>query len=441
VPVILTHDAPNRVPAAALGVPVILTHDAPNRVPAAAPALHLMQTDVQEMLEEGERRREELSRAWEAAEAASRAKSEFLGVISHELRTPLNGILGLADLLADSALDQEQRRHAEGIDQAARRLMRLVDDVLDFGRMEAGALTIRKRAFPLRSVLEETLDGFQAAAEAKGLRLGVSLEPGLPVRVEGDQERLGQVLANLLDNAVKFTPAGFVTLEAGLAEPEVLRFVVADSGCGIPEDKLEAVFERFERCPTPQIGPQPGTGLGLAVCKYLVQGMGGEIRAQSQPGQGTRVTFLLPLPACPASPWSGPGEKPRRLFPQARVLVVEDDPVSQYVTRKMLERRGVRAVLANDGREALQRLGEASFDLVLMDCQLPELDGYQTTRELRRRGLRVPVVALTAFAMDVDRERAQAAGMDGHVAKPVSDRQLGEVLARFLPGGPSSELN
>ena len=401
-------------------------------------ALHLMRTDLAQMFAERDRQAEELVAARLSADEANSAKSHFLAVVSHELRTPLNAIVGLSTLLADDARDDPlQRRRIDGIATASRRLGRLVEDLLDFTRLEAGALKLDIRPFDLRAVLQDLDDVWRPRVDAQRLRLDIEPLPE-PLWVRGEPDRLGQVLGNLIDNAIKFTERGVVRLCVEREPDGATRFEVRDTGRGIAAADIDRVFARFEQSDQPRGQVTRGVGLGLTICRHLVDLMGGELSVESEIGHGTSFELVLALPDTTedTSPSVAPAVH-RLTWPGARVLVVEDDPLSRFVARGMLERFGCRVTLAEDGQQGLEAWGREEFDLIFMDCQLPELDGFEATRAIRAAGEsgrpRTPIVAMTAYALDSDRGRAEAAGMDGFLVKPVAPDQLGRTLVEHLP--------
>jgi signal transduction histidine kinase/CheY-like chemotaxis protein len=424
----------------------------PSDVTAANPywslygALHMMQHDMLEVLRDREARNRELAQAREQAESANRAKSQFLGTVSHELRTPLNAIFGMTDLLRGGGLEGDQLRRVAGIEAASRQLARLVGDLLDITRIEEGVLGLRPEPFELEASVQQLCDRWSPMAGAKGLSLQRQIHPALPVRVHCDGGRLLQVLTNLVDNAIKFTDQGWVRLAVQPCAGGV-SFEVQDSGCGIAPDDLPFVFERFERGATGRTDVLPGVGLGLTICQQLVSLMGGEITVTSELGRGTRFAFSLPLAVLAAesstpAPQELSSEEPyaaRPEFSDMLVLLVEDDPASRYVAHRLLESLGCEVVTAVDGREALERLERGRYDLVLMDCQMPYLDGLEVTRRFRASeppDRHTPIVALTAYAFDDDRDRMLASGMDGHEAKPIGRERFEGLLRRYAVPGP-----
>ncbi|GIU76124.1 MAG: hypothetical protein KatS3mg004_3211 [Bryobacteraceae bacterium] len=380
-------------------------------------------------------RTRQLRRALRLAREGMEAKSRFLAKISHEIRTPLNGIIGTAHLLLEDGLNPGQRESAELILTAGRHLLAVVNDTLDLSKMEAGKLVLAREPFELRQLLRDCERIFRPVAEKKGLELAVQAAEGLPKWVEGDVTRLRQVVWNLLSNAVKFTERGRVELTAAPAAtaPRV-RFTVRDTGPGISKEDLTRLFEPYFQSSTPGKATE-GTGLGLAISRRLVELMGGEMGCESEPGAGSLFWFEAPLPASapaesrPAS--GGPGRLPLR----ASVLLAEDNPVNQTVSRKLLERLGCQVTVAANGAEAVEAAQSQAFDLILMDCQMPVMDGYEAARRIRQLGgplERTPMVALTAHALEDERRRCLECGMNDVLTKPVSLEMLQQALGRAL---------
>jgi len=403
-------------------------------------ALHMMQQDMLDVLRERDARNRDLAVACEQAEAASRAKSQFLGTVSHELRTPLNAIFGMTALLRDSGVEGDQLRHVQGLERASGQLTRLVGDLLDITRIEEGALELRPAPFTVPDLIDELCERWAPVARSKGLTLQTAIAPGLERPLVGDRGRALQVIGHLVDNAVKFTERGWVRVSVTPAAPGRVAFEVQDTGRGIPADEVSTVFERFERGVGNRADVVPGVGLGLSICSQLTELMGGEIAVQSELGQGTSFRIELPLPLAdggalpaPVAAVTTPASTPAD-FSDLLVLLAEDDPASRYVASRLLESLGCEVVVAEDGRAALERLQEGRYDLVFMDCQMPFMDGLEVTRRFREsepEGEHTPIVALTAYAFDEDRERMLAAGMDEHQAKPINRARFQELLLRW----------
>lgn len=378
---------------------------------------------------------------------ATRAKSEFLAHMSHEIRTPMNGVLGALELLRGTPMDLRQRRLVKTAAASGESLMEILNDVLDHSKIEAGKLVLTAAPMSLHAVVASAAALFRANAETRQLSLALKLGEGVPDAVVGDAARLKQVLLNLLGNAVKFTETGGITLkvdrlvQAGVANLALLRFSVKDTGIGIPPHALEQVFQPFHQVDSTRSRLRGGTGLGLAICQRIVQAMGGQIEVKSHIGVGSVFSFELALPTAPHAPPPLPDSEFGSLDASATLvgvlLLVEDNEVNRMIGAEMLKSFGLEVLEAEDGAQALAVLERQRVDLVLMDIQMPIMDGYTATRALREREQRlqqprVPVVALTANAFDEDAAQSLAAGMDAHLAKPYSRLQLREVVQRWL---------
>ena len=402
----------------------------------------------QELLEERIRQRtEELERAMHGALNASQAKSEFLANMSHELRTPMNGLLGMLDLALDGGASGEQKDQLETAQRCAYSLLALLNDILDLSKIEAGKMMLEKIPFDARAVVEDCVKSQAPKASQKKIDLRFEAEPGPSPNLLGDPLRVRQIVANLLSNAIKFTDRGSVrvTLEfSPCVEGRVNATIqVIDTGSGIPSDKLLTIFEKFTQADGSITRKYGGTGLGLAITRRLVEIHGGDVRVDSQVGKGSTFRVMLPCDVAPrvavkVLPQQNDtrGETPHPA-PAARLLLVEDNLVNQKVVLAILRKKGFHIDVANDGREALTKLESAHYDLVLMDVQMPVLDGLEATRLIRReaRWDRLPVVAMTAHAMNGDRERCLQAGMSAYISKPVQPAHLIATIERQLTSG------
>jgi len=406
---------------------------------------------------------EELRQARQAADAANRAKSDFLANMSHEIRTPLNAVIGITDLLLDGDLGQAHREYLEIIRDSGESLMVVINDILDFSKIEAGRLELESKDFELPEVIRNATKALAIRATARELDLICEIDPQITPWVCGDPVRLRQVLTNLLGNAIKFTTCGEVAVSvrcvADFPDRSELQFVVRDTGIGIPTDKLDHIFKAFAQADASTTRRFGGTGLGLAICTRLVSAMGGQLQVRSEVGHGSEFYFTISLrKAClpESAPAKGISDQaiadlaantvpgtvpPMSVTPEVRrplrILLAEDSRMNQVLAIGILQREGHLVVVANDGQEAVDVFQSQPFDLVLMDIQMPELDGLQATAAIRAveatTGGHIPIVAMTAHALTGDRERCLAAGMDGYLSKPIRLRDLVEVIQSIEP--------
>ena len=382
-----------------------------------------------------------LREANQRSQAAAKAKSDFLASVSHEIRTPMNGILGMTDVVLNGPLAAEQRENMQVVRQSAEALLKIINDILDVSKAEAGKLRLELIPFDVSRLVRQVWSLSYPQARAKGLEGNLQISPEIPSRLIGDPDRIRQVLLNLLSNAVKFTESGRVNLSVLVAETSadsaILVFRVTDTGIGIPPGKLPKLFEKFYQADSSTTRKFGGTGLGLAISKELAILMGGQIDVISELNVGSTFTVTLPFRSATrslqVSADSTDGYIDQRAKLPVKVLLVEDNAINQRVGLRLLEKLGCSVDLASTGWEAVQMVGEEIYQLVLMDCQMPEMDGYEATTLIRQReepNKRTRIVAMTAAAVEGDRERCLAAGMDDYLSKPVQLADLARILEK-----------
>ena len=406
--------------------------------------LESLNENLKDEIQHGKHIELELKKAKEKAEQVSQAKGEFLANMSHEIRTPMNGVIGTLQLLEDTSLNDEQKEFVDIAHKSADALLAILNDILDLSKIEAGKLSFENITFDFKQIVKDIVILHSLKAEQQGVFLLQQVDESLPEFLMGDPTRLRQVIVNLVSNALKFTSQGEVKISVDVVNKETdsvdLKIAVIDTGIGIPQTAQETLFNAFTQADGSTTRKYGGTGLGLAIVSQLVDLMGGSLGVDSVEGEGSVFWFTVNFQCAKKAPEMA-GEiakKNKALQLEAKILLVEDNPINQMVAQKMLEKVGLKPTLANNGVEALKQLNERSFDLVLMDCQMPEMDGFDATREIRKLDIMalnqrpLPIVAMTANVMSGDRERCLDVGMDDYIGKPVQRDQLTSVLKKWL---------
>jgi len=406
--------------------------------------LEQLNTNLKDEILHGKKIQLELNQAKEKAEQMSQAKGEFLANMSHEIRTPMNGVIGTLQLLEDTKLDGEQESFVATAYKSADALLAILNDILDLSKIEAGKLSFENIAFNFKEVANDIVVLHSLKAEQQSVSLSLQVDDALPEYLLGDPTRLRQVIVNLVSNALKFTKQGEVKVCIDVVDKDSdsvdLKVTVSDTGIGIPQSALDTLFNAFTQADGSTTRIYGGTGLGLAIVSQLVDLMGGLLGVNSVEGEGSEFWFTANFKCTDKKTESTKDVVVdyNNLQFDAKVLLVEDNPINLMVAQKMLEKVGLKPSLANNGIEALEQLKSQSFDLVLMDCQMPEMDGFDATREIRQLNIKalnkqpLPIVAMTANVMSGDRERCLEVGMDDYIGKPVRRDELASILKRWL---------
>jgi CheY-like chemotaxis protein/nitrogen-specific signal transduction histidine kinase len=376
------------------------------------------------------------------AEETTQTKSQFLSTMSHEIRTPMNAIIGLTNLMLEENPREDQAESLGLLKFSGENLLALINDILDFNKIEAGKVELENIGFNLKDIVQKHINLLKSRASNKGIELNLIMDERLPSAVSGDPTRLGQILNNLIGNAIKFTDQGAVTVSLSLiqqlGEENQIQFTVRDTGIGIPSDKLDSIFDNFSQASTDTTRKYGGTGLGLSIAQKLVQLMGGEIQVKSQLGVGTTFLFTIALKFMANKPASTlDNHAPSVMTREVSVLLVEDNKINQVVAGNFIKKWGMKLTIANDGVEALEMIKSKSYDVVLMDLQMPVMDGYEASQKIRQMDdhyfKTVPIIALSASAMLEEKEKAKEFGFNEFITKPFQPLELRESILQFVP--------
>ncbi|MFO7997825.1 MAG: response regulator [Bacteroidales bacterium] len=380
--------------------------------------------------------KENLLKAKEVAEQASKAKSDFLANLSHEIRNPMNAIIGMANTLLKTPVDEKQKTFLNSILFSSRNLLGILNDILDYSRIEAKKVTLTYSSFRLRDMLDDTVNAFRPMAADKGITLNVQIQKEIPEEIYGDEQKINQILSNLLNNAIKFTPEGRVSLNIEMKEKPapVLRFSVHDTGIGVKQEDIPHLFDSFRQLDISSRKEYQGTGLGLSIVKSLVELMHGSASFESEFGKGSVARFEIPLQGVAGDKPSGPASTPAEKN-TLKILVAEDEAINQLYLSGFLRAQGWQVDGAPNGFVALDKYRSGGYDLILMDGQMPKMDGFEATRKIReiekRTGKHTPIIAITGYAISGDRDRFLGAGMDEYISKPIDEEKLLQVIQRL----------